>query len=291
MNFSYDKNRLQAAYNANTDLQLMTELNRGSAREQMNFQKMMSDTAHQREVADLQRAGLNPALSLNNGASTPGGAYSSIDSSLSSARMQNKMQDKSIKAQMEMNEKSLENAYKVAEMQEAIRAKVQAYNTDKMYQLGIEQSKMSYDAAIKGLGNALDLARYNQSMESDRYYHPMTTEGYMMNTLYQTGASDAVNQMLADVVSDTLEKLGYSGAGSGKSSGWLKKTYETVKDWIQGEIDTTKAIKESNLKQKELEKIKKEYERSVLNPITEGHILLGYNPNKHDSSRTSSSAK
>lgn len=42
--------------------------------ENRRWQKMMSDSAHQREVSDLKRAGLNPILSAGgNGSSTPSG--------------------------------------------------------------------------------------------------------------------------------------------------------------------------------------------------------------------------
>lgn len=180
------------------------------------WQKMMSDTSHQREMADLAAAGLNPVLAVMGGQGAPvtsGSSASGVTSSGASGEV-----DKSLSAAMVSLLGNIIDA-----QNNIMRANITAQNN---LAVADKYNNMSHIIAQLNNANALDVAKIHAAAGIQQANIGAAASRYGSQMAYAI-ARDFPSNPTQALFAVLQQLLGAAGSGSGSD------TAGTFEKWLQ----------------------------------------------------------
>lgn len=197
--------REQMAFQVASNAKAM-QFNAEQARLNREWQERLSNTAHQREVADLVAAGLNPILAANSGASTPSGATASGVTSAGAM------------AQIDTSRNTALSSL----IQAIVNSQASMYNADTNAKAAVDSAEIHAEASKYGS---------ELSKEASKFAAELASEA----SKYGSNMSYAAQKYMADHPNSAagLFRLVLEGAGGNN----VRETTEKVVDWAIDKAD------------------------------------------------------
>lgn len=197
--------REQMAFQVAQNAKAMS-FNADQARINRDWQERLSNTAHQREVADLLAAGLNPILAANGGASTPSGAMASGVTSAGAM------------AQVDTSRNSALSSL----VQAIVNSQASMYNADTNAKASVDSAKIHAEASKYGS---------ELSKEASKFAAELASEA----SKYGSNMSYAAQKYMADHPNSAAGLFRLVLEGAGGSS--VRETTEKVVEWAKDKAD------------------------------------------------------